>query len=214
LLTLVAVALSTNVVAGSSDRWRPVFVTGILGVLVACEYYYLFFAIVKLPRDWATNMGASIERWDCLRSRKGGKGGDGSRDLSDINPCFCPSGGFCKNLTSEDWLDPSECPEDGTASCWDVNRDPVDLYVKSTKDCVAGQGASCTKDEPCTPCGLDSLKAFIVEGVGNRTGVSRCRSCGAGNSGACNFVLDEGPYCWKEPGSREVEPCSACCTEP
>ncbi|CAN0368427.1 unnamed protein product, partial [Scytosiphon promiscuus] len=41
---------------------------------------------------------------------------------------------------------------------------------------------------------------------------SRCRNCGAGNSGACNFVLDEGPYCWKETGSREVEPCSACCT--
>lgn len=37
LLTLVAVALSTNVLVGSSDRWRPVFVTAILGVVVACE---------------------------------------------------------------------------------------------------------------------------------------------------------------------------------
>ena len=27
-------------------------------------------------------------------------------------------------------------------------------------------------------------------------------------------MIDEGPYCWKEPGSREVEPCSVCCTEP
>lgn len=63
-------------------------------------------------------------------------------------------------------------------------------------------------------------KGFIKASAGDASsnnateGVSRCRSCGAGNSGACNFVLGEGPYCWKEPGSREVKPCSVCCTEP
>lgn len=37
LLALVAVALSANVMVGPSVRWRPFFVSGILGAMVACE---------------------------------------------------------------------------------------------------------------------------------------------------------------------------------
>ncbi|CAM9853910.1 unnamed protein product [Ectocarpus sp. 12 AP-2014] len=220
LLTLVALALSANVIVGPSVRWRPVFVSGILVAIVICEYYYLFFAMVKVPRDWASRRGVSIERWDCLQSTKGGKRADGSGSSFDINPCFCPFGAFCKNLTSGEWVDPSVCPKDGTALCWDINHTPVDLYMKSTRDCTGAQGPSCSLDAPCTPCGLDTLEGYIKASGGDANsnnatdGVSRCRSCGAGNSGACSFVLGEGPYCWKEPGSREVEPCSVCCTQP
>lgn len=44
--------------------------------------------------------GVSIERWDCLRSTKGGKRGDTSMGVYDVNPCFCPYDGYCKNITS------------------------------------------------------------------------------------------------------------------
>ncbi|CAN0371905.1 unnamed protein product, partial [Pylaiella littoralis] len=218
LVVLVAVALSTNVLVGPSVRWRPVFISGVLGIVILCEYYYLFFAVIKMPRDWATTMGVSIERWDCLRSTKGGKRGDTSTSVFDINPCFCPFDGYCKNITSDQWVDPSVCPKDSTASCWDANQVPVDLYITSTRDCTAAQGMSCTKEEPCTPCDLNTIEGFLSargSSSGNANhGVSRCRSCAPGNSGACDFVIDEGPYCWKQPGSQEVEPCSGCCTEP
>eukprot|EP00752_Nemacystus_decipiens_P008424 g7529.t2 len=216
LLALVAVALSTNILVGPTVRWRPAFVSGILGAMVACEYYHLFFAVLKLPGDWSANAGVAVERWDCLRSTKGGKRGDSSGGVYDINPCFCPFEAYCKNMTSGEWLDPAVCPKDGTAKCWDENQQPVDLYVSSSRDCSAAQGTRCTKEEPCTPCGLTAIEAFLEAASSNstRSGVSRCRNCGAGNSGECNFVLDEGPYCWKEPGSKEVEPCSVCCTEP
>eukprot|EP00903_Cladosiphon_okamuranus_P016926 g15602.t2 len=207
LLALVAIALSTNVMVGPSVRWKPVFISTILGAMVACE----------VPGDWSTSAGVAIERWDCLRSAKGGKRGDSSRGVYDINPCFCPFGGYCKNMTSGEWLDPAVCPKDGTASCWDDNQLPVDLYVKSNRDCTAAQGTSCSKAEPCTPCDLAAVEAFLGDTTNTGTtssGVSRCQNCGPGNGGECNFVLDEGPYCWKEPGSKEVEPCSVCCTEP
>lgn len=49
LLTLVAVALSTNVLVGSSDRWRPVFITAILGVTITSE--------VRQPKRYAHIVG-------------------------------------------------------------------------------------------------------------------------------------------------------------
>lgn len=46
--------------------------------------------------------GVAIERWDCLRSTKGGKRGESSSGggVYDINPCFCPFDAYCKNMTS------------------------------------------------------------------------------------------------------------------
>ena len=41
-----------------------------------------------------------VERWDCLRSTKGGKRGDNWDGVYDINPCFCPFEGYCKNMSS------------------------------------------------------------------------------------------------------------------
>lgn len=41
-----------------------------------------------------------MERWDCLQSTKGGKRGDNSSGAYYINPCFCPSDGYCKSVLS------------------------------------------------------------------------------------------------------------------
>ncbi|CAM9425430.1 unnamed protein product [Ascophyllum nodosum] len=114
-----------------------------------------------------------------------------------------------KSFAAGAFIPASMCPKDGSAFCWDKKGVPVPLYMDSSRDCSSGQGSRCTKDEPCTPCDLDAVEAFLAVGA---SGVSRCRQCGVGNSGACHFVLDEGPYCWKEPGSSEIEPCSICCT--
>eukprot|EP00904_Undaria_pinnatifida_P002411 jgi/Undpi1/12170/HiC_scaffold_5.g01846.m1 len=212
LVTVVAVALSAKILVGSSARWRPAFVSGALVALVTCEYYYLFFAVMKVPRDWPATRGVLMLRWDCLQSTKGGKRAHSSASAAfDINPCFCPSSAYCRNMTADVWIYDAECPEDGTARCWDVNRRYIPLHIDERRDCQAAQGTRCTKTEPCTPCAQNSLREFISA---NTTGASRCRACGAGNRGECNFVIDEGPYCWKEPGSREIEPCSICCTEP
>ena len=42
----------------------------------------------------------------------------------------------------------------------------------------------------------------------------RCTRCMSGNRGQCHFKPEEGPYCLLAPNSREVVPCTLCCSDP
>jgi hypothetical protein len=64
----------------------------------------------------------------------------------------------------------------------------------SSRDCAAGQGAYCTRAQPCTPCAVDG----------------GCVSC-AGSSGECGFLEGVGPYC--DYGGGRVAACTLCCSE-
>ena len=55
---------------------------------------------MNIPLCTLLAKGVAIERWDCLRSSKGGKRGDSSADVYGLNPCFCPFDAYCKNMTS------------------------------------------------------------------------------------------------------------------
>ena len=100
---------------------------------------------------------------------------------------------------------------DDATYTWLLHRTPILVPSAGTPKKRVSRGFGHSKPT-VVPC--PHLQAFARANGSTRSGVSRCRRCGAGNSGACNFVLDEGPYCWKGPGSNEVEPCSVCCTEP
>lgn len=39
----------------------------------------------------------------------------------------------------------------------------VELYMTSARDCTAAQGATCTKEEPCTPCDLTAVEVFVSQ---------------------------------------------------
>jgi hypothetical protein len=64
----------------------------------------------------------------------------------------------------------------------------------SARDCGGGQGAFCTRAQPCTPCASDG----------------GCVSC-ANSTGACGFLDGVGPYC--DFGGGTVGPCTLCCSE-
>ncbi|CAM9190218.1 unnamed protein product, partial [Choristocarpus tenellus] len=95
LFTLVGLALATNILVGTSSRWRPTFASGVLVSIVAYEYYLLYYAVTKVSSGWADQVGTKMERWECLHSDKGGKRAMGSESVFDINPCWCPLQGSC-----------------------------------------------------------------------------------------------------------------------
>lgn len=74
-------------------------------------------------------------------------------------------------------------------------------------DCSKGQGDTCTKAEPCTPCGVATLPLY----GGSK---ARCGLCSESNTGECHFVEGVGPYCKARPDGKMVAPCTKCCSEP
>jgi hypothetical protein len=94
------------------------------------------------------------------------------------------------------------------------NRIPGGFEVKAyhgnkKRDCNRMQGEYCTPAEPCAPCEVETLLKF--PGVWGESW--RCRKCSSSYTGDCNFVEHIGPYCKKDPFSREIVPCKRCCSE-
>lgn len=81
------------------------------------------------------------------------------------------------------------------------------------RDCLIGEGPLCTKDRPCTPCDLYTIKLF--DGWIQDEKIGGCQACSQSNDGDCNFIEGVGPYCWKDHHRRmhEVVPCTKCCTD-
>jgi hypothetical protein len=91
------------------------------------------------------------------------------------------------------------------------------------RDCDFTMGATCTKEQPCTPCNKDSdLDEHVLAQVSRER---KCRPCDS--SGAlerCNFVEGKGPYCIYSGRLHpvipqlfldfDVRPCHTCCTRP
>ena len=75
-----------------------------------------------------------------------------------------------------------------------------------SRDCREGQGTTCSKEFPCTPC--DSTFPHLL-----RSGLyiveESCTPCSVSFQGECGFQEDFGPYC---NISNQVKPCERCCT--
>jgi hypothetical protein len=92
----------------------------------------------------------------------------------------------------------------------------------SQRDCRAGEGADCTREQPCTPCTDDLAGVNYFGSAGgaaaNAAGAP-CVACAAGanfvSRGDCGFVEGFGPYCRyvtdAATGATEVRACERCC---
>jgi hypothetical protein len=85
----------------------------------------------------------------------------------------------------------------------------VQYHENKKRDCNRMQGEHCTPAEPCAPCEMETLMKF--PGVWGEQ--FRCRRCSSSYTGDCNFVENIGPYCKKDPFSRDIVPCTRCCSE-
>ena len=68
VLFTMAISLKYQVGEGTKAYSKSFLGLALLAAVVV-QYYQLWFAILKLPVDFQ----ASANRWDCLRSSKGGK---------------------------------------------------------------------------------------------------------------------------------------------
>lgn len=198
----------------------------ILFTIVVVQYYNLWFAVLKVPFEF----DARNRRSDCLVSEKGGKVGESEVVVaSNTNPCFCHVGARCVlsgenvvytegNVTAvgsfvvtvEGGLNTTSgeaCLSDAGSECFvGEGNETISRMVSFERDCSRGRGAVCSKDNPCTPCGLDRAEEF-----GDRW--ARCKTCTGNKDGDCGFVQDVGPYCFATGFGSQVVPCERCCTE-
>ena len=137
-----------------------------------------------------------------------------------INPCFCHSNATCTLSGGQEFnvTTPGKagynasatsdlCIEDPAATCTFKNKEILRFLEESPqRDCNSARGGRCSPGQPCTPCEWSRKEEF-----GERW--SRCSICNSNNVGKCNFVPGVGPYCYKSATSREVVPCTKCCTE-
>ncbi|GMI17378.1 hypothetical protein TrLO_g9363 [Triparma laevis f. longispina] len=211
----MAISLKYHVGEGTK-KYRKNFVLFALITLITVQYYQLWFALLTVPVDFP----ATARRWDCLKSSKGGKVAWGNSQTHSTNPCFCHVNATCSlsngqvfNVTVQDkaGYNASEtsdvCILDPDATCSFKNND-IERLLESApqRDCNAARGAMCSPGQPCTPCEWSRKEEF-----GDRW--SRCSMCNSNNDGKCDFVPGVGPYCYKSASSREVVPCTKCCTE-
>jgi hypothetical protein len=212
IVMVVSAAVASHIMYGyGTKRAREAFVGIVLGMMFCYQLYYLVLASQYIPADHTYMFNESLYRSDCRLSDKGGKRPGGREKGFDFNPCFCHAGAECTNKDTGVVVSTNNtCPTTGGYSCFNpTNALPVPLYTSNTRNCKGGQGVACTKDQPCDPCGRESLVAF---GRGN--GLGRCTQCATDFRGACNFVPNEGPYCRVGNSTKAVEPCRTCCTEP
>ncbi|GMI45805.1 hypothetical protein TrCOL_g10949 [Triparma columacea] len=226
IVVLFTSAVSLRYFVGEGTKaYGKSLLTVTMVTMLCVQYYQLWFAVLTLPVDFLS----SAYRWDCLRSDKGGKVALG--DVSDhmVNPCFAHKNTTCTLSTGKVYLGSGS----GMGGVYNVSQ-VLGLNVTSTEACVADTGAKsdfkgkdiprfledmaerdcqsgkksrCSLSEPCTPCELERKSEF-------KERWSRCAQCSTSNTGKCGFVPDEGPYCFKSATSREVVPCTKCCTEP
>jgi len=210
IVLVLAAGIGSSIAFGYGTRkGRECFLALILSLLVGVQLYHLIFAAMYIPASRFQIMNPALHRSDCLASTKGGKRPFPSTIHYDINPCFCFSGATCQTKLTHQNVTKSSCPLDESAECRMPDGGYIEMYLSYLRDCKGGQGPACTKQEPCTPCERSRLVEFGVS-----AGLGRCRTCSTDFKGDCNFVPDVGPYCFKKHGSKEIEPCKQCCTEP
>mmetsp|Transcript_29186 Transcript_29186/g.94144 ORF Transcript_29186/g.94144 Transcript_29186/m.94144 type:complete len:258 (+) Transcript_29186:2-775(+) len=190
LLVAYAIGVVAARVAKSRKRMKLYWSAGLCFALCVVQSYFLYQAANTVAPSAFED---EVYRYDCHDSHKGGKVSKATtRPGSDLNPCFCQGdlgdGGVCVDALNRT-----------------VASKLSSKYQTYRRDCDAGRGSRCTRHEPCTPCELDRLLGF--------KGATYCGMCSVLNTGDCNFQPGVGPYCWKSPHSRRVEPCKRCCTE-
>lgn len=205
LVLTVSIGVSSHVLVGFENRkFKDVFVSLFLLMIVAVQLYFVVQAVVFIPAFPYSYK--EMIRVDCLNSGKGGKRPRGSERYFDYNPCFCHSGAECYDISIGEVISTDgSCPKDGKYGCKSPAGDEISLYINDDRNCRLGQGNKCTKSEPCHPCNRDDLPTW-------KSG--RCQSCAIENTASCNFVPGVGPYCLESPDSLVVVPCKTCCTDP
>ena len=193
------------------------FSAGCLLGLVCVQWYYVFLAANHAP---PSVMPAHTRRYDCERSRKGGKRSTVDRlnpAGGTVNPCFCHPYAKCVDLATNRVYHAGDgtpaavpCPADGSAYCLELDGRYVPHWIHergiqpTDRDCRHGRGAACTERDPCTPCEAEDAALDPHAGY--------CSVCTADDRGKCLFTQGVGPYC--KDGHSGVRPCETCCTAP
>lgn len=206
LILFLSIGLSAHFSHGYGTKKAREFMIGLLmSLMIIVQLYYLLQASLFIPASRFQVYNSNFIRQDCTDSSKGGKRPQDSSELQYRNPCFCHDKARCIDESTGRELNRLHCPIDGTAKCLAPNNYTLILpYILDSRNCKGGMGIYCSKDEPCYPCDRDRFRSF---------GSTRCGSCSTDFKGECNFTPDVGPYCFKKPGSKDVEPCKVCCTE-
>lgn len=210
IVLLLSAGLSSHIAFGyGTKKAREMFLGLVLLLMVGVQLFHLINAAVYVPATRFYTWNSKLHRTDCIESSKGGKRPGKSTATEDVNPCWCGSGNICTSLATGLKI-AGTCPIDGTAKCTTPTGKTVHKYMSSLRNCQGGQEARCTLAQPCYPCERAYLHKW---GMGQR-----CRSCSSHNSGNCNFIPGEGPYCFTPTASnsttKQVGPCKKCCTEP
>lgn len=210
LVLLLAAGLSSHIAYGiGTKRAREMFLGLILLLMVGVQLFHLINAAVYVPASRFYTWNDQLHRTDCIESSKGGKRAGKATATEDVNPCWCGNGNTCTSVATGLVIS-GACPLDGTAKCTTAAGKTVHKYVPNLRNCKGGQEARCTKSQPCYPCEREKLYKW---GMGQR-----CRSCSSQNSGHCNYVPGEGPYCFDATAanstSKQVVPCKTCCSDP
>jgi len=217
LCVMFTSAISLKYYVGEgTQKYRKTFMSFALLTMVAVQYYQLWFAVLEVPIDFASD----ARRYDCLNSNKGGKVQSGNTAKHSVNPCFCHANATCTLSDGSKFnvSDPAAihfntynssevCVDDAGATC-EFQGLAVERFLEDApnRDCDSARGDRCSLSQPCTPCEYSAKSEF-----GARW--SRCATCTAEHNGDCNFVPGVGPYCYKGVDTREVVPCVTCCTE-
>jgi hypothetical protein len=177
-------------------RW---FFPSIVGASIVCQFYLLSEASIARMVGEVRRVEA-LYRFDCLRSRKGGKRpfGDTSEDYR--HPCYDLA--EAKNV-----INGTKSHETSDSTLCSASTAIESPYIPATRDCHMGQSNRCTLAQPCVPCEISRRNEF-------RTLWSRCQACSVQNDhGRCNFKDGVGPYCWADADGLDAVPCQRCCTE-
>lgn len=216
IVLVLCAGISSHLCFGySTKKSRETFILLILLLIIGFQFFHIIRAALYIPATRFFVFNEEFHRSDCLESNKGGKKPFRATAAIDLNPCYCLEPAICiLKMTGEKIGEGLVCPTDGTARCMsgDGNKTDIKAYISHFRNCIGGQGPSCTQDQPCSPCGRDTLPDF--SGSGKNVDVARCRTCSTEFNGNCNFIPGFGPYCYSEKGSKRVEPCKRCCTEP
>jgi hypothetical protein len=182
LVLVLSAGISSYIRYGYGTRKaREMFISLILVIIVGVQFYHLVFAAINIPANKYMVYNTDFHRSDCQASGKGGKRSFSSDLPWDYNLCFCHTGAICTDKITGDVLPTETCPTDGSAWCTNANGDGVNRYVNDLRNCIGGQAAFCTKDQPCDPCEYDTIENWGDSG--------RCRTCSTQFKGELSMYL-------------------------
>ena len=155
------------------------FSAGCLLGLVCVQWYYVFLAANHAP---PSVMPAHTRRYDCERSRKGGKRSTVDRlnpPGGTVNPCFCHPYARCVDHATGRVYHAGDgtpaavpCTADGSAYCQELDGRFVPHWIHyclgtqpTDRDCRHGRGAACSARDPCTPCEVEGRRAGPPRGL-------------------------------------------------